>query len=118
MVIDNGRYSGDIEYYAYGENKAVAVRDLAAQRGYDLAASHAYSDSVTDAPMLGVVGHGHVVNPDRTLRRLAAEHGWDVLTFRRPVPLRQLVQDDPAGGVGERPEQGVGSSGLGHTSPQ
>lgn len=90
MAVAAGRYTGEIDFYAYGENKAVAIRDLAADRGYDLAESHAYSDSVTDAPMLGVVGHGHVVNPDRTLRRLAAENGWDVLTFRRPVPLRQL----------------------------
>ncbi|UZN02468.1 HAD family hydrolase [Cellulomonas sp. S1-8] len=90
MAVADGRYTGEIDFYAFGENKAVAIRELAAARGYDLAASFAYSDSVTDAPMLTAVGHGHVVNPDRALRRLAAEHGWDVLTFRRPVPLRQL----------------------------
>lgn len=90
MAVADGRYTGDIEFYAYGEHKADAIRDLAERRGYDLAACHAYSDSVTDAPMLAVVGHGHVVNPDRTLRRLAAEQGWEVLAFRRPVPLRRL----------------------------
>src|SRR3954468_7279499 len=57
MVIDEGRYTGDIEYYAYGENKAAAIRGLAAERGYDLDASFAYSDSVTDLPMLASVGH-------------------------------------------------------------
>ena len=90
MAVADGRYTGEIDFYAYGENKAAAIRDLAAERGYDLAVSYAYSDSVTDAPMLGAVGHGHVVNPDRALRRLAAEHGWEMLTFRRPVPLRRL----------------------------
>jgi len=90
MAVADGRYTGEIDFYAYGENKAVAIRALAATRGYDLAASFAYSDSVTDAPMLAAVGHAHVVNPDRALRRLAAESGWDVLTFRRPVPLRRL----------------------------
>ncbi|GIG40480.1 HAD family hydrolase [Cellulomonas phragmiteti] len=90
MAVADGRYTGEIDFYAYGDNKAVAIRELAAARGYDLAASFAYSDSVTDAPMLEAVGHGHVVNPDRALRRLAVEHGWEVLTFRRPVPLRQL----------------------------
>lgn len=90
MAVADGRYTGEIDFYAYGENKAVAVRELAAARGYDLDASYAYSDSVTDAPMLAAVGHGHVVNPDRALRRMAADQGWDVLTFRRPVPLRQL----------------------------
>lgn len=88
MEVVDGRYTGSIAFYAFGENKATAVRELAAERGYDLDASYAYSDSITDAPMLDLVGHGHVVNPDRTLRRIAVEHGWQPLTFVRPVALR------------------------------
>lgn len=88
MVVEDGRYTGEIAFYAYGENKAVAVRELAAERGYDLARCYAYSDSVTDAPMLAAVGHGFAVNPDRALRRLAQAEGWGVLTFRRPTALR------------------------------
>lgn len=99
MAVADGRYTGEMEFYAYGENKAVAIRELAAARGYDLAASSAYSDSVTDAPMLAAVGHGHVVNPDRALRRLAEEHGWEVLTFRRPVPLARLDSQVRAGTI-------------------
>ena len=88
LEVVDGRYTGQIAFYAYGENKAAAVRRLADEHGYDLAASHAYSDSVTDVPMLGSVGHAAVVNPDRALRRLAVERGWEVLTFQRPVALR------------------------------
>lgn len=88
MEIADGRYTGGIAFYAYGENKAEAVRELAQEQGYDLAASTAYSDSVTDVPMLEAVGRALVVNPDRSLRRLAAERGWDALTFVRPVALR------------------------------
>ena len=40
--------------------------------------------------MLGTVGHAFAVNPDRALRRLAAEEGWGVLTFQRPVRLLGL----------------------------
>ncbi len=90
MAVADGRYTGDVEFYAYGENKASAVRDLARERGYDLAACYAYSDSVTDAPMLAAVGQAFAVNPDRALRRLAAERGWGVLTFRRTVRLSRL----------------------------
>ena len=90
MAVADGRYTGEIDFYAYGENKAVAIRELAARHDYDLDASFAYSDSMTDAPMLGAVGRAHVVNPDRALRRLADERGWEVLAFRRPVPLRRL----------------------------
>ena len=31
---------------------------------------------------------GFVVNPDRSLRKAAAEHGWGTLTFVKPVALR------------------------------
>ena len=88
MEVRDGRYTGEIAFYAYGENKAAEVRRLAAEQGFDLAQSYAYSDSMTDLPMLESVGHSAVVNPDRSLRRLAGERGWDVLVFVRPVTLR------------------------------
>lgn len=92
MAVDDGRFTGEIDFYAYGENKAAAVRELAAARGYDLERCYAYSDSLTDAPMLAAVGHAFAVNPDRALRRTAAENGWDVLTFVRPVALRAALR--------------------------
>jgi HAD superfamily hydrolase (TIGR01490 family) len=89
MVQERGRYTGDIEFYAYAENKAAAMRDLAVARGYDLTASFGYSDSVTDLPMLEAVGHPHAVNPDRALRKTALERRWPVLDFSKPVQLRR-----------------------------
>ncbi|HEY3954055.1 MAG TPA: HAD family hydrolase [Streptosporangiaceae bacterium] len=81
MQVSGGRYTGEVEFYAYGEAKAARVRELAAERGYRLADCYAYSDSVTDLPLLQVVGRPHAVNPDRTLRRIAARRGWPVLDF-------------------------------------
>jgi HAD superfamily hydrolase (TIGR01490 family) len=88
MVTVEGKYTGEIDFYAYGENKAVAIRQVAAEMGYDLADCWAYSDSATDVPMLEAVGHPTAVNPDRGLRKVAGERGWPVLTFSRPVALR------------------------------
>jgi len=88
MAIENGRYSGEILFYAYGPYKAVAMRDLAAENGYDLDASYAYTDSHTDLPMLEAVGHPVAVNPDAELRRVAGERGWPVLDFESKVSLR------------------------------
>lgn len=88
MVSAEGRYTGEIDFYCYGDNKAAAIRELAERHGYDLAASHAYSDSSTDIPMLEAVGHPSVVNPDRGLRKIATERGWPILTFSKPVSLR------------------------------
>ncbi|MEU6860462.1 HAD-IB family hydrolase [Glycomyces sp. NPDC046736] len=90
MVIgEDGRYTGEVDFYAAGPAKAVAIREFAEARGVDLETSFAYSDSITDEPMLRTVGYPRAVNPDRGLRRLAQEEGWPQLTFRRPVALRQ-----------------------------
>ena len=97
-VDDEGRYTGEMEFYAYGPFKAVAMQAVAAEHDIDLAASYAYSDSYTDAPMLEVVGHPVAVNPDRVLLKLARERGWEVRHFTRPVPLRtRRVPTPPPG---------------------
>ena len=88
LVVEDGRYTGEILFYAYGEGKAQAMRDLSDERGYDLAASYAYTDSVTDLPMLEAVGHPTAVNPDAELRRIATERDWPVVDFARPVSMR------------------------------
>ncbi len=77
----NGRYTGELEFYAYGEAKASRIRELSAERGYRLADCFAYSDSITDLPMLEAVGYPHAVNPDRQLRKIAIARGWPVLAF-------------------------------------
>ncbi|MGP4088525.1 HAD family hydrolase [Streptomyces sp. KR55] len=100
VVGDDGCYTGEIEYYAYGPTKAEAVRELAASEGYDLSRCYAYSDSATDLPMLESVGRPHAVNPDRTLRREALARGWPILDFHRPVRLKQRL---PALSVPPRP---------------
>jgi hypothetical protein len=64
---------------------------MAAARGYDLDDCYAYSDSITDVPMLEAVGHPYAVNPDKALRRVCAERSWPVLTFTNAVPLRERL---------------------------
>ena len=63
------------------------ARELAAEHGYDLGRSTAYSDSVTDLPLLELVGRPHAVNPDRALLRAAQGRQWPVLRFA-PLPRR------------------------------
>jgi HAD superfamily hydrolase (TIGR01490 family) len=99
LATAEGRYTGELEYYAYGPEKARAVVELAEARGYDLAACSAYSDSATDLPMLEAVGHAVAVNPDRGLRREALARGWEVRDFARPVPLRPRVDRRTSAGV-------------------
>jgi HAD superfamily hydrolase (TIGR01490 family) len=97
MVVADGKYTGEIAFYCYGEGKVEAIRALAARENYALEHCYAYSDSVTDLPMLEAVGHPTVVNPDRALRKEAASRGWPVLTFSRPVSLRDRLPAAPSG---------------------
>jgi hypothetical protein len=90
-VDDEGRYTGEMEQYAYGPFKAEIMRQVAAAEGIDLSASYAYSDSYTDAPMLEAVGHPVAVNPDRVLARLARDRDWEVRIFAHPVRLRDRM---------------------------
>ena len=96
LEVVDGKYSGEIEYYAYAEEKARAIEQLAEQFGYDLENSYGYSDSITDVSMLETVGHPHAVNPDKDLRKVALERDWPVLVFVRPVGLRSRVPFPPA----------------------
>jgi HAD superfamily hydrolase (TIGR01490 family) len=91
MIVAEGKYTGEVEFYCYGEGKVQAIRELAAREGYPLEHCYAYSDSITDLPMLEAVGHPTAVNPDRGLRKAATAHGWPMLTFSRPVALRDRI---------------------------
>lgn len=94
-VDDDGRYTGDVAFYAYGPFKAEAMREVAERDGIDLSASYAYSDSITDIPMLEAVGHPVAVNPERGLAAYAEEQGWEIQTFSRDVRMRDRVSMPP-----------------------
>ncbi|MCX6389255.1 MAG: HAD-IB family hydrolase [Solirubrobacterales bacterium] len=103
--IVDGRYTGRGEgIFTYREGKAEAIRKLAADQGFDLAESYAYSDSESDLPMLRAVGHPVAVNPDRPLAKVAAEEGWEIMTFetigRRLVLGGAILTTALAGGIG------------------
>jgi HAD superfamily hydrolase (TIGR01490 family) len=91
VVDEDGRYAGEMDFYAYGPFKAVAMEELAEREGFDLAESSAYSDSYTDLPMLEAVGHPVAVNPDRVLAKVAKEREWEVMQFTKPVRLRDRM---------------------------
>jgi len=96
-IDEEGRYTGELEFYAYGPHKADAIREMAVKEGIDLARSYGYSDSITDLPMLELVGNPVAVNPDRELTRVARERAWEMRWFQHPVRLRDRVPVPPKG---------------------
>ncbi len=113
MVVEDGKYTGEIAFYCYGEGKVEAIRALAAREGYALEHCYAYSDSITDLPMLAAVGHPTVVNPDRALRKEAAARGWPVLTFSKPVSLRDRIPAPSGAAVATTAALGVSALAAG-----
>ena len=87
-VGEDGLFTGRISRSMLHSEKVVALREDTASHGIDPARCWAYSDSISDEPMLSAVGHPVAVNPDRDLRRLAQERDWPVRDFARPVRLR------------------------------
>ena len=96
----DGCFTGEVTHFNQAQGKADACEALARSHGWDLSECSAYSDSVSDAPLLRLVGHPYAVNPDRALREIAEREGWPTLTFtstvrvlprRVPVPAKIAV---------------------------
>jgi HAD superfamily hydrolase (TIGR01490 family) len=75
-----GNFDGEV---LHGEAKAIAARDLTTRLGAALADCWAYSDSRNDIPLLSLVGHRVVVNPDSRLAKHARRLGWPILELKR-----------------------------------
>jgi len=81
----------------HGEAKARAIEALAVREGLDLARCSAYSDSANDLPMLRLVGHPCVVNPDAELRAEARANRWPVHDFRSGRKATMIALPTAAG---------------------
>ena len=109
LVVD-GRYTGELDGpFMYGAGKAEAIEKLASERGYDLERCYAYSDSVSDLPMMELVGHPVAVNPDSALNDIAHKRGWPVVIFARKTK-RAIAWSSVAAGAAA---VAIGSYALG-----
>lgn len=83
-VVADGAYTGEIEGpFVYGKGKVMAIEELSKEVDFDLEGSWAYSDSVSDLPMMKLVGNAVAVNPDAPLLEVARREGWKVMHFER-----------------------------------
>ena len=79
LATKQGRFTGHLEGPPLGADEKKRRTQVYAQRqGIDLARSYAYGDSTADLAMLEAVGHPHVVNPGKSLRKIATDRGWSI----------------------------------------
>lgn len=91
-VNDDGEYTGTVLHYNQAANKAAACEELAAKRGWNMDECWAYSDSVSDIPLLSSVGHPIAVNPDKGLREAAVKNGWEIMRFTSTAAVHRTIR--------------------------
>lgn len=89
--VHDGVYTGRLDFYCYGQAKADRITQVAESEEIDLSRSWAYSDSITDVPMLSVVGNPVAVNADRSLRREARARDWPNVKWQRTMLVRRRI---------------------------
>jgi putative phosphoserine phosphatase/1-acylglycerol-3-phosphate O-acyltransferase len=90
-VDEDGLLTGAFEgEFVWGRGKLNAVREWSAAHRVAVEASHAYSDSWYDAPLLDAVGHPVAANPDARLAVLARLRGWTVRYLDKPPGLVKI----------------------------
>ena len=88
MEVKDGYFTGRvIQPVCFGEGKIYWLQQLIERQGLELAKSYFYTDSITDLPLLDLVGHPVVVNPDPLLYREALRRSWPVRLFQAPEAL-------------------------------
>jgi HAD superfamily hydrolase (TIGR01490 family) len=70
-----------IEPVCLEEGKVHWLEGFIEEHDIDLARSWFYTDSITDLPVLELVGHPIAINPDPRLYRTAVRRGWPVRLF-------------------------------------
>ena len=91
LEYNDGVATGDVMPPLLAEEEKVrAIERYCREYNVDSARSKAYSDSLSDLPMLECVGQPAAVNPDRGLRRAAEERNWPILDLRSATTPRRI----------------------------
>jgi len=89
LEVEDGCFTGRvIEPICFEEGKIYWLQQFIEEHGIDLAKSWFYTDSITDLPLLDLVGHPVATNPDPLLYRAAVRRRWPVRFFAPPPPTK------------------------------
>ncbi len=86
LEVEEGVFTGRvIEPICFEEGKIYWLQQFIEEHGIDLAKSYFYTDSITDLPLMDLIGHPVAVNPDPLLYRTAVKRRWPVRFFEQPA---------------------------------
>ena len=86
LEVEDGCFTGRvIEPICFEEGKIYWLQQLVEEQGIDLAKSWFYTDSITDVPLMDIVGHPVAANPDPLLYRVAVRRRWPIRFFESPA---------------------------------
>jgi HAD superfamily hydrolase (TIGR01490 family) len=81
--MQDGRYTGRLtDVPCFQEGKVTRIERWLQENDQSLDDSYFYSDSRNDLPLLERVSHPVAVDPDPTLREIAQQRGWDIISLR------------------------------------
>lgn len=81
--MQDGLYTGQITGIpCFQEGKVTRIEQWLEETGLSLDGSYFYSDSRNDLPLLERVDNPVAVDPDDTLRAIAEQRGWPVISLR------------------------------------
>jgi alcohol-forming fatty acyl-CoA reductase len=96
LLVKDGRLTGDLESPPpAGEARGTLLEEYASRSGVVLSESFAYADSLSDLPMLELVGTPVAVNPDARLSQVAGQRGWRIERWRMAPGNWRLPMPDP-----------------------
>ena len=96
LLVNDGRLTGDLESPPpAGEARSALLEEYAGRNGVVLSESFAYADSLSDLPMLELVGSPVAVNPDARLSQVAGQRGWRIERWRMAPGNWRLPMPDP-----------------------
>lgn len=82
LEIRDGKYTGrPIGRFCFGDEKRVRLQAYCLEKAYDLENTFCYADAYSDYSVLNAVGKPRCISPDKRLRKLANQKGWQVLDW-------------------------------------
>ncbi len=86
----NGRFTGKVSGIpCFQDGKVKQLESWLDETGVTLNGSWFYSDSLNDLPLLQRVDNPVAVDPDTTLRTVALENQWPIISLRGAMPADQ-----------------------------